>query len=73
VAGVSPEHVQQLLGHAGLRMTDTVYLHTIAPALISAAHRTADFIAARLAGDAWNPGVTWGPLGADAPAPALPQ
>lgn len=73
VAGVSPEHVQQLLGHAGLRMTDTVYLHTIAPALISAAHRTTDFIAARLAGESWNPGVTWAALGADAPAPALPQ
>jgi hypothetical protein len=54
-------------------MTDTVYLHTIAPALISAAHRTADFIAARLAGESWNPGVTWAALGVDAPAPALPQ
>jgi hypothetical protein len=54
-------------------MTDTVYLHTIAPALISAAHRTADFLAARLAGEAWNSSVTWAALGADAPAPALPQ
>lgn len=76
-AGVSPEHVQQLLGHAGLRMTDTVYLHSVAPALMAAAHRAAEFMAARLSGEPWAPGAMWGfgaePSGMAAAHPRPPQ
>lgn len=60
-AGVPPESVQQLLGHAGLKITDTVYLHAIAPALEAWAHRVAEFMHARLKGEAWKPGAAWSP------------
>ncbi len=53
-AGVTPEHTQQLMGHAGLKVTDTVYLHMIAPTLAAAAARAAECITARLDGRSWE-------------------
>jgi integrase len=60
-AGVPPESVQQLLGHAGLKVTDTVYLHNIAPALLASAHRAAEFMYQRMKGMPWSPGEPWSP------------
>ncbi|HYH45938.1 MAG TPA: hypothetical protein VEG34_09635, partial [Thermoanaerobaculia bacterium] len=42
-AGVRPEHGQQLLGHRGAAVTDTVYLHEHGPALAEAAARIEAF------------------------------
>jgi integrase len=42
-AGVRPEHGQQLLGHRGAAVTDTVYLHENGPALAEAAARIEAF------------------------------
>ena len=39
VAGIPEEHEQQLLGHRGASVTDTVYLHRHGPALAAAAAR----------------------------------
>ena len=39
VAGIPEEHEQQLLGHRGASVTDTVYLHRHGPALAGAAAR----------------------------------
>jgi integrase len=58
-AGIPPEHVQQLMGHAGLTITDTVYLHGIAPSLLASAERASEFIADRMAGKPWKPGAAW--------------
>lgn len=58
-AEIRPEHVQQLLGHAGLRTTDTVYLHRIGPALVAAAAKVAEFMQDRLSGKPWSPGQSW--------------
>jgi integrase len=43
-AGVRPEHGQQLLGHRGAAVTDTVYLHEHGPALAEAAARIEAFL-----------------------------
>lgn len=50
-ADVSPEHIQQLMGHAGLKITDTTYLKRNAPALSAAADKIGTYIAGLLAAE----------------------
>lgn len=49
-AGLPPEHVQLLMGHAGLKVTDTTYLKRLAPSLYKSACEAGAYIA-RLLGD----------------------
>ena len=49
-AGLPPEHVQLLMGHAGLKVTDTTYLKRLAPSLYRSACEAGAYIA-RLLGD----------------------
>ena len=49
-AGIAPEHSEQLLGHRGRPVTDTVYLHRHGPSLVRAATIYELFIR-RLLGD----------------------
>ena len=39
-----PEHVQLLMGHAGLKITETVYLKRIAPSLSASAQKVGAYI-----------------------------
>jgi integrase len=41
---IPPEHVQLLMGHAGLKITDTVYLKRIAPSLSASAQKVGAYI-----------------------------
>jgi integrase len=50
-AGLPPEHVQLLMGHAGLKITDTTYLKRLAPSLHASACKVGAYIAGLL-GDA---------------------
>lgn len=47
-AGIPPEHVQGLMGHAGLKITDTVYLKRITPSLWASAETAGAFLTALL-------------------------
>jgi integrase len=47
-AGIPPEHVQGLMGHAGLKITDTVYLKRITPSLWSSAETTGHYLSGLL-------------------------
>jgi hypothetical protein len=49
-AGIAPEHSEQLLGHRGRPITDTVYLHRHGPSLVRAAE-TYELFIRRLLGD----------------------
>lgn len=49
-AGLPPEHVQLLMGHAGLKITDTTYLKRLGPSLHASACKVGAYIA-RLLGD----------------------
>jgi integrase len=41
---IPPEHVQLLMGHSGLKITDTVYLKRIAPSLSASAQKVGAYI-----------------------------
>lgn len=47
-AGLPPEHVQLLMGHAGLKITDTTYLKRLAPSLHASACKVGAYIAGLL-------------------------
>jgi hypothetical protein len=49
-AGIAPEHSEQLLGHRGRPITDTVYLHRHGPSLVATA-ATYELFIRRLLGD----------------------
>jgi integrase len=53
---IAPEHRQQLLGHRGIPMTDTVYLHQHGPDLARSAARVEEHLRALLGDIPWKQG-----------------